>query len=61
MFKHRKITSFEIHMKFNPSQLNDMDCADHRGRINFRKISIVDCDWYTEASEFFFLLFNLKS
>ncbi|XP_055707437.1 uncharacterized protein LOC129804299 [Phlebotomus papatasi] len=50
IFKHRKITSFEIHMKFNPSQLNDMDCADHRGRINFRKITIVDCDWYTNAN-----------
>ncbi|XP_055689137.1 uncharacterized protein LOC129793307 [Lutzomyia longipalpis] len=47
LFKHRKITTFEIYIYFDPKQLIDMDSVDSRGILYFKRIKIRDCDWYT--------------
>ncbi|XP_059615018.1 uncharacterized protein LOC132260725 [Phlebotomus argentipes] len=46
MFKHRKITTFEIHMKFQPRLLRNMDYVQNRGCLVFDSIEVRDTDWY---------------
>ncbi|GAB0089852.1 hypothetical protein DMENIID0001_044690 [Sergentomyia squamirostris] len=50
IFKHRKITTFIIKIRFDPEDHREIENVNSRGTLFFRSLQILDCDWYTDRN-----------